>query len=184
MAGHNTDEGLEFVNPFAQDDSKFEAGFRSYFPTITDATIQYLSKTLYPPVFDGSAGYTSQTGRNNKFISEAIFTCNTNYLARAFGKQTFNYIFSVPPSLHADDLAYTYYNGPKAAVKSDTLAVIMQEYFTNFAITGDPNGPGLPYFPTYGDGNIVQNLNLSTIGPIPDDVATPRCLWWQKGLFA
>ena len=184
MAGHNIDEGIAFMDPFAQDEARFEADLRIYFPTITDATIQYISKTLYPPVFDGSLGYTTQTVRSDLLITEAFFTCSTNYLARAYGDQTFNYIFSVPPSLHGDDIPYTYFNGPNAAVKNDTLAVIMQEYFTNFAITGNPNGPGLPYFHTYGGDSVAQNLGLTTIGPIQDNAANPRCLWWQKGLFA
>lgn len=184
MAGHNIDEGIEFMDPFAQDEGRFEADMRTYFPTITDAAIQYISKTLYPPVFDGSIGYTTPTVRMNLLITEAFFTCSTNMLARAYGDQTYNYIFTVPPSLHGDDIAYTYYNGPSASVKNDTLAVFMQEYFTNFAISGNPNGPGLPYFQNYGAGSVVQNLGLNTIGPVPDNVANPRCLWWQKGLFA
>jgi len=184
MAGHNIDEGIEFMDPFAQDEERFEADMRIYFPTITDTAIQYISKTLYPPVFDGSIGYTTPTVRMDLLITEAFFTCSTNILARAYGDQTYNYIFTVPPSLHGDDIAYTYYNGPSASVKNDTLAVIMQEYFTNFAISGNPNGPDLPHFQTYGTGNVVQNLGLDTIGPVPDNAANPRCLWWQKGLFA
>ncbi|KAG0650086.1 Carboxylesterase patB [Hyphodiscus hymeniophilus] len=184
MAGHNLDEGISFEDAYAQDEERFEADFRIYFPTITDAEIQYISKVLYPPVFDGSYGYTSYTLRGDYWVTEAFFTCSTNYLARAYGSQTYNYIFSVPPSLHGDDIPYTYFSGPNPSVKNDTLAVIMQEYFTNFAITGSPNGPGLPHFPQYGSSSTVQNLGLSSIGPVPDNVANPRCLWWQKGLYA
>jgi carboxylesterase type B len=184
MTGHNINEGIEFMDPFAQDETRFEADLRIYFPTITDAAIQYISKTLYPPVFDGSYGYTTETARSDLMITEAFFTCSTNMLARAYGDQTYNYFFTVPPSLHGDDIAYTYFNGPSASVHNDTLAVIMQEYFTNFATTGNPNGPGLPNFQTYGEGSVVQNLGLATIGPVPDNAANPRCLWWQKGLYA
>src|SRR6201999_2328255 len=58
MAGHNILEGLEFMDPYAQNETTFEAVLRVYFPTITDAAVQTISKTLYPPVFDGSIGYT------------------------------------------------------------------------------------------------------------------------------
>ena len=184
IAGHNINEGIEFMDPFAQDETRFEADLRIYFPTITDAAIQYISKTLYPPVFDGSYGYTTETVRSDLMITEAFFTCSTNMLGRAYGDQTYNYFFTVPPSLHGDDIAYTYFNGPSASVQNDTLAVIMQEYFTNFAATGNPNGPGLPNFQTYGEGSVVQNLGLVTIGPVPDNTVNPRCLWWQKGLYA
>ncbi|KAK4935534.1 hypothetical protein LTR10_023445 [Elasticomyces elasticus] len=184
MAGHNILEGLEFMNPFAQNETAFEDTLRVYFPTITDAEVQYISYTLYPPVFDGSIGYTTPTGRSELMITEAFFTCNTNYLARAYNNDVFNYIFSVPPSLHGDDIAYTYYDGPSASVKNDTLAIIMQEYFTNFVMTSNPNGAGLPTFPTYGAGTTVLDLNLTSIGPIQDNTANERCLWWQKGLYA
>jgi carboxylesterase type B len=117
-------------------------------------------------------------------ITEAFFTCSTNMLARAYNNSVFNYIFSVPPSLHGDDVYYTYYNGPSLHVQNETLAVIMQRYFTSFVMTGNPNAAGLPTFPKYGTGATVQNLNLTTIAPIKDNVANERCLWWQKGLYA
>ncbi|EXJ69648.1 uncharacterized protein A1O5_06719 [Cladophialophora psammophila CBS 110553] len=184
MAGHNLNEGLGFMDPFAQSETVFEADLRIYFPTITDATVNYISHTLYPPVFDGSAGYTTPTGRSELMITEAFFTCSTNFLARAYNNNVFNYIFSVPPSLHGDDISYTYYNGPNPLVKNDTLAVIMQRYFTNFVMTGNPNAAGLPPFPTYGATTTVQNLNLTKIGPMKDNAANERCMWWQKGLYA
>ena len=189
MAGHNLYEGYEFMDPFAQNETSFDANWRIYFPTITDATVQYLSQTLYPPNFNGSAGYTSFTFRSELWVTEAFFTCNTNWLANAFGGQAFNYIFSVPPSLHGDDIVYTYFDGQNGPlvypnVQNDTLAVMMQEYFTNFVTYGDPNGPRLPQFPMYGTNATVLNLNLTEIFPVPDNAANPRCDWWQKGLYA
>ncbi len=183
MVGHNLDEGLEFMDAYAQNETTFEEDFRIYFPTITDDAIQYLSKTLYPPVFDGSYGYTTPTGRGDLMISEAFFTFSTNYLGRAYKNQTYNYIFSVAPSLHGDDIVYTYYNGPAPGVKNNTLAVTMQDYFTSFVMTGNPNRPGLPNFPQYGSDNIALNLNLTFINTIKDNTANARCLWWQKGLY-
>ena len=171
MAGHNILEGLGFMDPFTQNETVFENDFRIYFPTIPNATVEYISQALYPPVFDGSKGYTTYTGRSELWVTEAFFTCNTNWLAKAYNNKAHNYIFSVPPSLHGDDIYYTYYNGPSPSVKNDTLAVTMQKYFTNFVMTGDPNGAGVPSFPVYGDGATVLDLNLTTIGPVKDNVA-------------
>jgi carboxylesterase type B len=182
MAGHNILEGLEFMDPFAQDEARFEADLRIYFPTIKDDIVQYISKVLYPAVYDGSYGYVNPTGRGEIMVTEAFFTCNTVWLGKALNYETYNYIFSIYPSLHGDDIPYTYYDGPNPSVKDDALAIIMQKYFTNFAETGNPNGPGVPNFPQYGTGTTSQDLNY-TISLIKDNAANGRCDWWQLALF-
>lgn len=194
MVGHNIDEGLEFQDPFAQTNEVFEKDLRIYQPTITDDAINYISKTLYPEKYDGSVGksivgfpngYTTPTGRAALMVTEWYFTCNTNWLMKAFGNRYWSYIFTVPPSLHGQDILYTYYNGPNyPSVQNNTLAQIMQRYFTTFAETGNPNGLGLPHFPTYGNDHTCLNLNLTFIGTLPDNAANYRCDWLQKGLYA
>lgn len=146
--------------------------------------VDYISQTLYPPIFNGSIGYRDQTQRTALLIGEAIFSCNTNYLGRAYGDQTYNYLFSVPPALHGQDLAYTFYDGPNPMVIADPIAIALQEYITSFAETGNPNEQGVPQFNIYGDSNEVQNLNVTGIEEIKDPVANERCAWWQQGLYA
>jgi carboxylesterase type B len=182
MAGHNIQEGLEFMDPFAQDEERFEEDLRIYFPTISDDVVQYISDVLYPPIYDGSHAYFNPTGRGELMITEAFFTCNTNWLGRALNYQTYNYIFSVYPSLHGDDIPYTYYDGPSPSVKDDALAITMQRYFTRFAETGSPNSVGEPFFPQYGTDTICQDLNY-IISPDMDNAANGRCDWWQLSLF-
>ena len=128
--------------------------------------------------------YTNEIGRASAFISELAFTCNTFYLNKAFGNNTYAYYFTVPPALHGLDVPYTYYNGPNPSVLSDTVAIALQKYITQWAENANPNEPGVPFFPIYGNNATVQDLNITRIGDATDLAANYRCDWWQKGLYA
>jgi para-nitrobenzyl esterase len=57
-------------------------------------------------------------------------------------------------STHADDLAYTFGEPALAGwgledAADRSLSDQMQLYWTNFAKTGDPNGPGVPLWPAF-----------------------------------
>ena len=111
-----------------------------------------------------------------------VFTCNTFYLDKAYGNQTYSYLFAVPPGYHGQDIPYTYYNGPNSDVVTP-IAIALQEYLTAFAETGTPNEAGVPFFPLYGSGATVQVLNITGISQAMDPAANYRCDWWQKGLY-
>ena len=188
VTGHNINEGIFFTSPFVPTPATFDQNviLVSFPNTNASNTLNYITQTLYPPIFNGTYNYTNQIARAAEIVGEALFSCNANYLDRAFGNRSYSYQFSVAPSLHGDDVPYTFYQSPNSAVLNDTLAVEMQEYFTNFAINGDPNGGGLPRFPTYYEDSpdgIVLDLNVSSISTIPDVLANPRCAWWQKALY-
>jgi len=104
MTGHNTDEGLLFTSPFVQTPADLLAQLSLLFPAIQPGAAAYVADVLYPPVYDGSQGYADPVARNALLHSEAIFTCNANYLARAYGNDTFGYLFAVPPGLHGMDI--------------------------------------------------------------------------------
>ena len=106
------------------------------------------------------------------------------------GNNTYNYLFSVPPGHHRDDIPYTFFDATGTAndpVKNATLAVDMQRYITAFVATGDPNAfqgaTQLPSFPLYGSDAVVLNFNLSDISTTVDPMMNPRCDWWQLGLY-
>ena len=189
MVGHNTDEGLLFSNPFVQNQTALVAALQTLFPGASATSLNYISTQLYPPVFNGTYNYTSQIQRTALLISELSFTCNTRYLDLAFKNQTYSYLFSVPPGLHGQDVSYTYFNGDTSTSDDGspvnaTVAHALQDYLTSFAMNGNPNEAGVPYFPMYGSNSTIVNVGTSNLGGIlMDTVANSRCDWWQKALY-
>ena len=198
-------QGLLFTSPFVQNNTAFRKNVATSIPTVKayPSVLDYITRTLYPPIFDGSQAmnYTNQIARAAAISSELYavlrsvihyhstdrscrsFTCNTFYLDKAYGNDTYSYYFTVPPALHGQDVAYTYYNGPDPSVLSSQIAIALQEYITNFAEKGSPNEPGIPHFQMYGPHATVQDLNITGITEVMDPTANYRCNWWQKALY-
>jgi para-nitrobenzyl esterase len=62
---------------------------------------------------------------------------------RAFHAAEIPYVFNVIPSSDPREAGFRY------GASDGTLADTMSSYWANFVKTGDPNGPGLPVWPTY-----------------------------------
>ncbi|KAJ6114262.1 hypothetical protein N7486_000040 [Penicillium sp. IBT 16267x] len=172
MSGHNTNEGIEFTPPASVLSSALPEQLKVYYPFITQSVVDYVTQVLYPPVYNGTYGYTSPVERYAFLISESIFECNTEYLKWGFENNTFAYEFSVPPSLHGQDTLYTFYNPGKSGldgglselqVQNVTVAFAMQDYFTSFAQFGAPKSPVGPDFPRYGPQNVLLDIGNNTI---------------------
>jgi hypothetical protein len=129
-----------------------------YFPNISSSALTYLNETLYPPIYNGTQPYTTPFHRLDLAISDFTFTCSTNWLGYAYSNKTHNYVFSVPPGNHTEDVPYTYYNGPISTVKNNTVAIYLEKYLTSFAENADPNTEGLPEWEVYGREINVLNL--------------------------
>jgi para-nitrobenzyl esterase len=71
------------------------------------------------------------------------------------------------PPIHTAELQYVYghLNSWESTPQDAQFATQVQEYWTNFAKTGDPNGPGLPKWPKY-DGTSRESMDLSNDGPV------------------
>ncbi|HTQ96939.1 MAG TPA: carboxylesterase family protein [Candidatus Acidoferrum sp.] len=87
-------------------------------------------------------------------------------------------------AFHSDEVAYVFGNldarqGTKWRPEDYALSEKMQNYWTNFAKSGDPNGNGLPGWPKYGtDGWQVIHLDANvTVRP---DEHRERFLFLQK----
>ncbi|KAL2794574.1 Alpha/Beta hydrolase protein [Aspergillus keveii] len=183
MVGSNSDEGLLFIMPTAQEESGYQQYLDENIPGITEGSRGYISNTLYPPIFNGNSGYRTRLERGALTLSDFIFQCNTDYINRAFRGRSFAYRISIPPGTHAQDLPYTFYNGPSQAVANDTVALILQDYITSFAKTGVPASSLGPVFERYGKGAGLLNFEPDAILTTLDPAASERCRWWQKALY-
>jgi para-nitrobenzyl esterase len=103
----------------------------------------------------------------------------------AAGNRAFEYEFSRIPAgrktmgnMHAEDVPYVF--GPVSGERFDAadyaISDAMQQYWTNFAKTGNPNGKGkLPKWPRF-DTSSRGYIELSAQGPIPKEaLRSPFC---------
>jgi carboxylesterase type B len=188
MVGHNADEGLLFTSPFLQNTSAIEQDLIGTLPTLkgADKPLNYILNDLYPPVSNSSSqqtNYTNSIGRGAQAKGDIVILSNAYILNKAYANETYSYRFSVYPALHGQDVPYTFYNGPSPDVESPDVATILQGYITRFAMTGSPNGPGLPYFSKFGSNSTVQVINDTNRYPATDPTGNERNAYWSKVLY-
>jgi len=105
----------------------------------------------------------------------------------------YHFELAAPPSkfhqgtfaFHSDDIEYVFGTldtrpGAEWRPEDRKLSEQMMSYWSNFARTGDPNGPGLPEWPKLGADNMVMHLD-STITSSPSTVE-PRYEFLLKGM--
>ncbi|KAJ8066712.1 hypothetical protein OCU04_004105 [Sclerotinia nivalis] len=189
MIGRNNQEGILFTSPYISNQEDYIYNLRRFFPSAPQDTIHDILSS-YPDQLDGKYGYTTEMMRAAVTSAESCFTCNTRYLNSKVGNKSYAYSFDVPPSLHAENFGYTFYNRP-GSLTLDGISVFggaalsLQDYIVNFVTTGTPNGRRVPDFPVYGSESNVLSINSSFLGTVSVDPLALRgqCKWWQKALY-
>lgn len=88
-------------------------------------------------------------------------------------------------AFHSDDIEYVFgtLNSRKGAAwrpEDYKLSQLIQDYWTNFAKTGNPNAAGLPNWPTYNAAGGWQVMHLAPVSQAKPDRHRDRYLFLQK----
>lgn len=192
MLGHNANEGLVFTPPASNSSKAYASLLKGNFPGIKQGALDYVSETLYPPVYNGTYGYKNPIQRFALTAADVVFQCNTDYFNRAFHGESYAYMFDIPPALHGYDIPYTFYNpaGSKNAssssrsVTNQLVAFALQDYIAGFAQDGQPVSNIGPVFRQSGHNHTLQKLGPVNISAVRDPTANPRCRFWQTAPYA
>jgi para-nitrobenzyl esterase len=175
LIGYNSDEGLSFTPPKTPEE--YIANVKSRFGPFADKLI-----AAYPP----GTGTVAKTARD--LMRDAAFGWHTWIWARLQSKKgkskVYYYYFDQHPdypadspqagrgSPHGQEVAYVFRNmspSQQPAKSDEAISEAMATYWTNFAKSGDPNGPGLSKWPAFSDANPVLMYFSQTphTGPVP-----------------
>jgi len=170
----------------AQAQIPFLVGYNSAeFPAKLEDLDASLARTLRATQADLPqlvATYPDKDDMAARIMGDIIFAEPARYLAGLHsdrGQPTFLYRFDVVSSSvrdrykgtpHAQERQYvfdTLHTSPYPADENDAAqADFVGAYWTNFARTGDPNGPGLPQWPRYYSVAGDQLLDFTNDGPV------------------
>lgn len=203
LATHTSLEGAYFFDPSVETEDDFREWVNNSIPGLPEETVAFLAAELYPPIFDGSWGYTSQATRQMSLWGEAFFHCqfteignakdgesyaskyfdlcvrNISFLVSQIANTSFSMTgeFGVSQGFHTQDLAYIF-DFPGDPVPFPNSKDAIQGAIVSFTQTGIPRmSDGSPY-PRWGSQGVLVNITETDEYATGDEVNRTRCDWW------
>ena len=176
LVGYNSDEGASFTR--TNDPNAYIAGVKERYGQFADDLIKAY------PVSENSVPKTARD-----LARDAAFGWHTWSWARLQAKMgqssAYLYYFDQHPdypedsprygygSPHGQDVAYVFMtldpSKPETTEFDLAISDAMGTYWTNFAKYGDPNGEGVPEWPTFSDEtpDVLYFQQTPKVGPVP-----------------
>jgi len=188
IAGWNRDEGSFLGN--GQTTEKWKGMAAGMFKDRSDEFLK-----LYPGETDAQAVDSAGAYGGDSFIAFSTWKwLEANRKTSDAPEYRYHFELRATPSkfhpgtfaFHSDDIEYVFGTldtrpGFTPSADDRKLSDEVMSYWTNFAKTGDPNGPGLPVWPKYdiGSDSLIHLDSTITSGP---DTLRPRYEFLLKGM--
>jgi para-nitrobenzyl esterase len=194
ILGSNQDEGTLFTLASAvPDEASFNAQLMMSFPGADLAPIL----AAYPPSDYMTGGNPDYKARLARIVGDSRLVCTTSdsairaSAAAAGLPGVWMYNFNMPVVIeslmlslgatHGSELAHVFGTSPAFTDAEKANSAHMQNYWTNFAKNGDPNGSGEPKWDKFTEAN---NVRINFAVPMPTSVMNFRaseCALWRAG---
>jgi carboxylesterase type B len=213
LVAHNSFEGGFFFDPSVKTEADFNTWLSNSISGLPSSATEILTKTLYPPVFDGSFGYTDQDTRQMALWGEGYIDCNfllasqvlseghtyackyeqlfliaRDALSSLFGSETEINCYSTIDEFSVTPGVHTQdlgytFNDPTTPPASLSAQKSLQEAVVSFTIHGIPTFNSKSSWPAFGTHGTLVNISASAPAISQSSVNETRCHWWKTQKF-